>query len=592
MKKLKLILLGAFALVSFNSCDIERLPYGSVSSEQITNDPEGTISLTMIGTYHQLKNWSDPMHRCGEYAGDNMMIRGSSTDAFYEFITYSRTPDNFRLTNMWDYSYIAIAQASNIISTVEEGISDEVDQQIGEAYFIRGMVYFYLCRAFGRPYYDNPTVNLGVPIVNGTPEDVTNIELPDRSPVADVYEQVIADLEKGAELMNEDKGPAYGSKYAAYALLSRVYLYMSGSWASPNTEYAAKCIEYSNKVINDGPYTLLDRAAFMTYNTLAPESNSESIFVVKRVASEYSGTDHYTGIGGMYSNIGGMGWGEMYASKKYLDLLDETGRNDWYNGTIVDARAAFIEPQYTKSKDGEYVQPVFRYVTKTYDASGNHTNFDYSQDDVLYDEESGLYTCTINAVYDEEYVLISYDKVYDLTVVDAAQGIYSIEHSVDGTVTGYIDEYITLNRAYPEFYIVKCSRETEDSQLHSPIITRLAEMYLNLAEAQAKSGDLGSACSTLNVIRERSLPGEGYSSLTADNYVELIEKERQLELAYQAERSYDVYRNGMSLTRQYPGPHDALEEIQPNDYRTIYFIPTDAINDYGSNTLTQNPTSN
>lgn len=40
-----------------------------------------------------------------------------------------------------------------------------------------------------------------------------------------------------------------------------------------------------------------------------PENNEESIFVVKRVASEYSGYDHYYGIGGMYANIGGMGWG-------------------------------------------------------------------------------------------------------------------------------------------------------------------------------------------------------------------------------------------------------------------------------------------
>ena len=33
--------------------------------------------------------------------------------------------------------------------------------------------------------------------------------------------------------------------------------------------------------------------------------------------------DHYYGIGGMYANIGGMGLGEMYASAKYIDLLNE-----------------------------------------------------------------------------------------------------------------------------------------------------------------------------------------------------------------------------------------------------------------------------
>ena len=67
----------------------------------------------------------------------------------------------------------------------------------------------------------------------------------------------------------------------------------------------------------------------MKYNQILPENNKESIFVIRRLASEFSGYDHYYGIGGMYANIGGMGWGEMYASAKYLALLDETGRNDF-----------------------------------------------------------------------------------------------------------------------------------------------------------------------------------------------------------------------------------------------------------------------
>ena len=66
------------------------------------------------------------MHRLGEYAGDNMMIRGASTDAFYEFITYSRTPDNYRLQSFWDYGYKAIAQASNIIDMAKDTDDPEI----------------------------------------------------------------------------------------------------------------------------------------------------------------------------------------------------------------------------------------------------------------------------------------------------------------------------------------------------------------------------------------------------------------------------------------------------------------------------------
>ena len=118
-------------------------------------------------------------------------------------------------------------------------------------------------------------------------------------------------------------------------------------------------------------------------------------------------------------------------------------------------------------------------------------------------------------------------------------------------------------------------------------------MYLNKAEAAAKAGDYATALTALNMVRERSLPGEGYASLDASNAETLIEKERTLELAFQAERSYDVYRNGPSLTRRYPGPHNATEEVMPDDFRTIYFIPQNAINAYpAGSTLTQNPASN
>lgn len=112
MKKILTLLLAA---ASLTACDIDRLPYSSMAAEQITNDPSASLESLMNGMYAQLKTWSDPMHRCGEYAGDNMMIRGSSTDAFYEFISFSRTPVNYRLQNFWDYGYKAVAQASNII---------------------------------------------------------------------------------------------------------------------------------------------------------------------------------------------------------------------------------------------------------------------------------------------------------------------------------------------------------------------------------------------------------------------------------------------------------------------------------------------
>ncbi len=567
---MKKILTIAFAAAALTACDIERLPYGSMAAEQITSDPSASLDALMNGVYAQLKTWSDPMHRCGEYAGDNMMIRGSSTDAFFEFISYSRTPNNYRLQNFWDYGYKGIAQASNIINMIEEGQSAEIDNQLGECYYVRGMLYFYFVRAYGRPYYQAPDKNLGVPIVNGTPDNImTDLYLEDRATVEDTYKQAISDLKKAEELMTIDKGAAYASKEAAQAMLSRVYLYMSGTYENPNTEYAKLAVEYADKVINSGNYSLLSREDFMKYNTFVPENNKESIFVVKRVASEYSGYDHYYGVGGMYANIGGMGWGEMFASAKYIDLLNETGRNDWRPDSykIVDARAAFIEPTYREDN-----LLVFRFIKKDSETVLNYAQFEA-------EKNGNTVTCK-----DAD------NNVYTLTPINADEETYTIEYNGE-TYEGMLDYYIKLNRVYPQFYIVKCSREGEDSHLHSPIISRLGEIYLNRAEAYAKLGNYAAALTDLNTIRERSIVGGGYASLDADNAPELIDKERQLELAYQAERSYDVFRNGKDLTRRFPGPHKQFEDVSATDYRVTYYIPQNAINAYPG-TLTQNPTDN
>ena len=561
-----------------SACSIDREPHGSLSSNKITENPDESVDAMVRGVYAQLKSWSDPMHRCGEYAGDNIMIRGASTDAFFEFITFNRTPDNYRLDDFWNSSYKAIAQASNAIKLYQDKTDDNVKAKVGECYFVRGMIYFYLVRAYGRPYYQDPKTNLGVPIVNGTPKDVFDkFTLPDRATVADTYQQAIADLKKAEELLPETNGnPGYASKGAAQAMLSKVYLFMSGTYEHPNTEYARLAAEYASKVISSGKYALLSRDEFMKYPTILPQNNKESIFVVRRLASEYSGYDHYYGIGGMYAEIGGMGWGEMYASAKYLALLDETGRNDYRSDhrRIVDARAAFIEPAY-EEKNIE----VFRFIKQE-----TNGDFNYLQ---LPTKHDGAKIIATESKTTQEQKEVNQD--YELKPILAEQGRYSITYEDGKTYQGVIDNKIKLNRAYPMFYITKCSREGENSHLHSPVLSRLGEIYLNRAEAEAKIGNYVAALSDLNMIRERAITGGGYKSLDASNAAERIDIERQLELAFQAERSYDVFRNGGSLTRHYPGAHNQKLDILPTDYRVVYFIPQDAINAYPGK-LTQNPT--
>lgn len=557
-----------------------------MSTDQVADNQEVLFDNMLNGMYAQLKTWSDPMHRLGEYAGDNMMIRGASTDAFYEFITYSRTPDNYRLQNFWDYGYKAIAQASNIINMAKETDDPEIKSKLGECYYVRGMMYFYLCRAFGRPYYQAPDKNLGVPIVNGTPseEEISNLSLPDRSTVKDTYQQAINDLRTAESLITTSfKSADYASKEAAQAMLSRVYLYMSGTYENPNTEYADSARYYADLIINSPQFRLVSREDYMKSARTAPENYPEAIFVIKRLATDFPGFDYYYGIGGMYSNIGGMGWGEMYASAKYIELLDETKRNDWRKGDegIVDARAKFIEPQYITDDNGKYTE-VLRFITPNTAGTG----YTYVQLPVN-EGRTECWTVDENNKPKDRYPISLYSGR------TPEEEYYTINYN-GATYTGVIDYKMALNNGYPMFYITKCSREDNlESQLHSPIISRLDEMYLNRAEAYVKLGQLENARIDVNEIRKRAINEQAtYDSNTfSANAAELVDKERQLELAYQAERSYDVFRNGGTLTRQYPGPHPT-SDVLATDYRVTYYIPQTAINSYpNGSTLTQNPTS-
>ena len=612
MKSIKNIIICSLLLATsafFSACDIDRFPYGSMADEEIKNDPLMHLESLLSGAYAQLaRNWTDPMHRMGEYAGDNIKIRGHSTDHFFQFISFDRNPANSRTAQFWNTSYRAIAQASNIINMIETGQSATVDNSIGEAYFIRGMVYFYLVRAFGRPFWDNPDRPFGgVPIVNGTPDDVLNLDLPDRATVRETYQQIISDLNRAIELITIDRGNTFASVVAAQALLSRVYLFMSGTYENPNVQYAQLAIQYAQKVIDSDRHFLLPRDRFMRYPRYLPSQNQETIFALRRVAAEFSGWDHFFGFPGMYANIGGMGWGEMFASAYHLRMLDETGRNDWSKDNVldfsglVDARAAFIEPQWGVD------ERVFRFIRKIYNAAGVQTGYTFMQ--LPYTESGGVKTVThiVRAATADVTEIVD---VYTLTPIDAAQGIYSIDFinrrggdAIEtvistSTITGVTDRRIRLNGGGvnpPEFYIVKSSREGEESHLHSPVISRLAEIYLNKAEAAVKVGNLPLALTALNTVRERSLPGRGRDMATfAANPGFYVDWERQLELAFQAERSFDVFRNGGTLTRRFPGGHNAMIEIPANDFRVTFFIPQEAIDAFAAsgNRLTQNPTSN
>ena len=147
------------------------------------------------------------------------------------------------------------------------------------------------------------------------------------------------------------------------------------------------------------------------------------------------------------------------------------------------------------------------------------------------------------------------------------------------------------------YYITKFSFQDGDPNLSSPVMFRLAEMYLNRAEANAKSGKAGDALNDVDEIRKnRGLENSLYDGsvppgLTA---LDVVLNERRIELAFEGQRIFDVYRNKLNMDRSYWGYHlkgliesDINPNVKPEGYpniivewtnpRIIYFIPIDEI---------------
>lgn len=550
----------AFILLFAWSCEIDREPFQDVSDEQVFSNELG-LEAASLGTYAILKQntFMRPYHFHGEYGGDNIALSGATSDHLYFMYNYQHVPNNYHLQSLWVDSYRGIINCNKIIEKAQRGVSNRMDHIIGENYYLRAFFYFTLTNIWGRPYSQNPQNNLGVPVK--TDSDRNN--LPGRATVAQVYELIVADLIKAAEMMETFNRPAaeyriFASQQAAYALLSRVYLYMDDH---------DNAILYASKVIDSNKFKLLQGEAYTKYPTFTPESNSETIFACRSLKDE----DDYNwyAVGGMYARIKGVGWGEMYASLPYRELLGKYPQ---------DLRNSYIVPQYV-GNDTQGNPLMWIIYTRTSDQALGKKMF------VTYNVTQNSGNGTWEYIKDGQ----------TLQVLSEVSGGNTLYYIMENGVKTYVnlEQRMFMRNGYPQYFVNKCSNQEEQAQLWSPVISRLAEIYLNRAEAYAKSGQSQLALDDLNIIRQRAgIPqyGADISVPVGKTVLELVLEERRLELAFEAHRRYDIFRNNLTLDRRYPGTHDRgnpLMTVPANHPRVIEFIPESEI--LAQPNLEQNP---
>lgn len=564
MKTKALYLTAALAMMlGFSSCNLDTVPSDELNSNLLLQDAKGAEYI-MDGCYAVLKDEVDFLgyasgncyvrhyFQMAEFPSDNICLSAHTTDPLYEVTAYMCTDGLKNIGTLWMVGYKVIYMTNTVIETLDAS-KPENNQLLGEAYFMRGLMHLHMATMYALPYSFGRD-NLGVPLRTGTSS--ADIK---RNSVGEVYDQIVADLRKAADLMGKSRGNAgYPCKEAALGVLSRVYLYMQ--------EYD-KCIATVDEALNGAdPASKLDKD-FATYFTRAKESN-ETLFCVVHETSDDRGQ---SSIGSMYLKDG-IGWGEIYPSDPLMYL---------YERHPEDLRMSFILPQYSgkagtkvyvtvPASDGDPAAPHIKYVTNLIDDGAGNYSFKGS--------DGNTYSIEKRMVNGE-------------AKADPAGPYYEYHANYMGEdCMVRIDNDITLRTGYtiPMIFISKFSYQDGNPMLSSPVFCRWGEVILNRAEAYARTSKDAEALADVNVIRTRAgIPNYSTSDLQGyDNVIDVVMDERRMELAWEGHRHFDMCRNKLKMDRRFAGAQPYKVVDPATEQHIIFPIPN---NEWTVSGIQQNP---
>jgi tetratricopeptide (TPR) repeat protein len=324
MKKYKLFL-GLIIIIMIAGCDLlNQKPQNDVTPEQAFINAR-SAKIAMNGVYSAVQDY----YGGGLYSELSMLksdiIQTIGTLQYRAYDTYNGEPTIY-VGGAWGSIYSAINRANNVIEEVHK-LSDisqkEENKILGQAYFIRGLAYFDLTKAWGG--VPDRYGTMGVPIVTKPSKGVTEKDFVSRSSLEDSYAQIKSDLNQ-AETKLKDAGYFSRNKAteaAVNALLSRLYLYLGNF---------KKAADYATKVINNQNFALV------SYHTLFTEKDSKSIIF----SLSFNSSDSHNYYFDFFpAHLGGRG--EFALHKPFaLMLLSNT----------ADQRGEFIS--YSKAKDAYY----------------------------------------------------------------------------------------------------------------------------------------------------------------------------------------------------------------------------------------------
>ena len=409
MKKLIYTFIASSMLAAtVTSCiDLDQEPKSFITEEEYIEYPKDVESVAkgVSGLYNQLRG----TNAAGKHDNYGFNTRLQRLNVSADDVTYSPTKANNPLGTLesltpslygnnddfqtpWSIFYKVINNSNKIIegTPITEDNKVALQQIVGEAYFLRGLSYFYLVRLFG-----------DVPLVLTKDDPAITMS---RTSVAEIYDKaIIPSLSTAAQWLPEksrSNDSSTPSKWAAKAALADAYMTMAGWPLKKGQEYYGKAETELNEIITKAGLELTQKYEDLWKEDKKTEAN-EHMFAIHHsvkfnTASNY-GKSYYPA--DFYPKAG---WSDYYASEKFYLSYPDDVRKTW-NFMVEWPVAKNKVVNYKDSKDG---LPA---ISKYYDydqgvpsnsAQSNGITCIYRYADVLlmYAEASTHATGSVNAL--------------------------------------------------------------------------------------------------------------------------------------------------------------------------------------------------
>ena len=321
--KLNIIIAGALTLGLFSSCSdsfLTTVPKTSLLDENFYKT-EADAEMALVGCYdgYQLTSSGFPIYLVAEVASDECFGgTGANDGRGYQMIDRldkSQSPaDNNVFNDTWIKYYKGIFRCNNLLQKLpgiakwnssNDTVNNITKKRIeGETRFIRALMYFDLVRMFEN-----------IPLLAAP----STANIPQANPT-DVYKLIASDLKFAAENIPANAYPKAQSatndgrvtRYAAEALLARVYLFYTGYYAKddlgvtkPEVLAGLEDVVASNefdtipyqKLWPAASYVRVDSTNTLNKSGYAGKGNKEVVF-----AQKFNSTSDYNG------NTDGNGW--------------------------------------------------------------------------------------------------------------------------------------------------------------------------------------------------------------------------------------------------------------------------------------------